>query len=282
MPDMNVVAPIWTDAACQVASLGRIGNLTVRLAQTNAEIEAAQRLRYHVFASEYGANGDSFDHALGLDRDVYDINSDHLIVIDQQLPGPDEGRIVGTYRLLNNERAKLTGFYSQTSFDVHTLMKRHNRRHFLELGRSCVLPHYRGKRTIELLWHGIWAYCSQYRVDVMMGTASFAGTDPNAHAMALSFLHYQSAPDTNWAVKANGGDWFSTALLPREDIDMRAALAKMPALMKGYLRVGAKFSTCAVIDWDFNCIDVLVILPRENVSARYVAHYGENADRFIA
>src|SRR6185436_16674723 len=114
---------------------------------------------------------------------------DHLLVFDTALPGPDHCRIVGTYRLLTEEGAALAGgFYSEDEFELKRLIARHPGERFLELGRSCVLPAYRSKRTIEVLWQGIWEYVLDNRIGVMAGCASFHGTIPAAHAEALSYL----------------------------------------------------------------------------------------------
>jgi len=84
---------------------------------------------------------------------------------------------VGTYRLLRQEVAERHGgFYSAGEFEIADLLKRHPGKRFLELGRSCVLPAYRSKRAIELLWRGIWTYVREHRIDVMIGCASFVGT----------------------------------------------------------------------------------------------------------
>ena len=70
------------------------------------------------------------------------------------------------------------GFYSSGEFALERLVARHRDRAFLELGRSCVLKPYRTKRTVELLWHGIWSYVRQHGIDVMVGCASLEGTEP--------------------------------------------------------------------------------------------------------
>ena len=89
--------------------------------------------------------------------------------------------VVGTYRLLRQQLAEdHGGFYTAGEFDIAALIARHRDLHFLELGRSCVLAPYRNKRTVELLWHGIWTYVLQNRLDVMIGCASLDGTDPRA------------------------------------------------------------------------------------------------------
>lgn len=256
---------------------GRLGSLNVRLARDADEIAAAQELRHAVF---FGG-GDSAPGARDVDR--FDAVCDHLLVFDQALPGSDRDRIVGTYRLLRQDRAMLAnGFYTSGEFELDRLVARHPDRAFLELGRSCVLPAWRTKRTIELLWQGIWAYCRRHDIDVMTGCASFPGTIPAAHAQALSLLHQNFRATGEWSTAALPLRRASMDLVPAEAIDMRAALAAMPPLVKGYLRLGALFGDGCVIDHEFGSVDVLVILPVERIAGRYMAHFGVDAERFAA
>ncbi|MBO6639863.1 MAG: GNAT family N-acetyltransferase [Roseitalea sp.] len=258
--------------------LGEIGTLRARLAATKAEIRAAQRLRHAVFSAEFTAPGDE----TGIDADGYDALCDHLIVLDTAIEGTDTDRIIGTYRLLPQKKLAGKPFYSDGTFDISALLKRHDGRNFLELGRSCVLPDYRSKRTIELLWQGIWAYCRRNDIDVMFGCASFAGRVPAQHAMALSFLHHHARAGGDWAVSARPGARIDMDFMPPEAIDLKAAMRALPPLIKGYLRLGATFGDGAVIDHAFASVDVLVVLPVEQISARYVSYYGADADRFAA
>ena len=109
----------------------------------------------------------------------------------------DDGRrwrrskVVGTYRMLRQEVAELNdGFYTQGEYNIAPLLAAKPDYSFMELGRSCVLKPYRNKRTLELLWQGVWSYVREHGGDVMIGCASFEGTDPPAHAEALSYLHH--------------------------------------------------------------------------------------------
>ncbi len=258
------------------SALGKLGNLTARLAVTEEEIRAAQKLRQSVFFA-------GMPQTLNCrDEDRFDNHCDHLLVFDQSIPCADEGQIVGTYRLMLQDKAKQAGLYcSQNEFDVESLISRHPDRHFLELGRSCVLPHYRSKRIAELLWQGIWAYCRMHSIDVMFGCASFPGTAPARHALPLSFLYHHARAIGAWAVEPVSKLAVLADLVPAEAVHPRPALAAMPPLVKGYLRLGAKFSGSAVIDPHFGTTDMLVVLRTEDISERYLNHYGHEADRFV-
>ncbi len=264
-------------------ALGRIGSLEVRLARDASEVAAAQNVRFQVFYDEMGAKRLDAHHIEARDADRFDDVCDHLVVLDDAIDGPDHRKIVGTYRLLPAERARETGgFYSASEFDIGALVDRHPQRRFLELGRSCVLPHYRSRRTVELLWQGIWAYCRSRGIDVMTGCASFPGTVPAAHALALSYLWNHCLAPQEWNTKARDERYVTMDLMPAEAIDARSAIATIPPLIKGYLRLGGRIGDGAVIDHDFGTTDVFIVLPAEAISMRYINHYGQNASRFAA
>lgn len=266
--------------------LGRLGSLEVRLADTPAEIKRAQRLRYRVFYREGSAIADAKTLLGRRDADGFDKICDHLLVIDHAQLG--EGLralppVVGTYRLLPQEVAKRHhGFYSAGEFDLDSLVDRQPGLRFLELGRSCVLAPYRNKRTVELLWHGIWSYVLQHRFDVMIGCASLEGTDPAQLALPLSFLHHFARAPEPWRARALPHRYTEMNLLPKETIDHRAALRALPPLIKGYLRIGAFVGDGAVVDHQFGTTDVLVILPVDRINGRYIEHFGAEATRHAA
>jgi len=265
---------------------GRIGSLEVRLARKKSEIRRAQRLRYKVFYEEMAATPGALALLSRRDEDAYDQVFDHLLVIDHGDDG--NGRrwrrpqVVGTYRVLRQDVADLyDGFYTQGEYDMTPLLRSKPDYGFLELGRSCVLKPYRNRRTLELLWQGVWSYLREHGMDVMIGCASFAGTDPKAHALALSFLHHHKLAPEDWRVRAHDHLHVDMNLMPKEAIDIRAALKALPPLIKGYLRVGAYVGDGAVIDHQFGTTDVFVIMPVEEINTRYFDHFG-SPDEFNA
>ena len=260
------------------------GKLILRLAQTPEEIAACQRLRYHVFYEEMNAQADENTSALKMDCDRFDAICDHLLVVHRGQPQHGgcpmlaDGELIGTYRLLQQDIAEAHGgFYTQAEFDIAPLISRHSSLRFLELGRSCVLKQFRTKPVVELLWQGIWDYVRANHMDVMLGCASLEGTDPDAHAFALSFLADVAAPP-EWKVRALPSRYVDMRRIPPETIDKRRALSVIPPLIKGYLRLGCYIGDGAVIDRQFNTIDVLIILPVSAINPRYFAHFGPPAD----
>jgi len=265
--------------------LGRIGALEVRLARTVQDIRRAQRLRFQVFYEEMSAAPSPRNLLARRDIDPFDRICDHLLVVDREWrrhPGaPARPRVVGTYRLLRQEFAERNGgYYSAGEYDLRGLIAAHPGQRILELGRSCVLAPYRTKRTVELLWHGIWAYVRHHRCDLMIGCASLEGTDPDAMADQLSFLHHHARAPEEWRAAALPGRYIGMNRRRAGDFDARRAMAALPPLIKAYLRLGGRFGDGAVVDRQFGTTDVLVIVRVADIDPRYIAHYSaRDADR---
>ena len=114
----------------------RAGKLGVRIATSDAEMDAVQALRFRVFFEEMGAKPDPAAAATGRDRDGFDAVADHLLVVDHAICSGPEG-VVGTYRLIRREAAQKAGrFYSADEYDLSVIEAFPGR--VLELGRSCV------------------------------------------------------------------------------------------------------------------------------------------------
>ncbi len=255
-------------------------DMKVRLAQSPEEIRVAQRLRFHVFHREGGAR---LNAEQGLDVDRFDEVSEHLLVIQPSQTRDDpfklpDGKLVGTYRMITQQKAAVIGgFYSASEYDLQPLLQRHAALRFLELGRSCVLKEARGSAVVELLWQGIWDFVRAGKVDVMLGCASFEGTDPMAHREALSFLAQNIASQESWKVKALSNRHHPMNLVPQGSYDFKRVLYGLPPLIKGYMRLGCCFGDGCVIDEQFNTVDVLVILPVAAINPRYFARFGAPA-----
>jgi putative hemolysin len=267
-------------------SLGRLGSMEVRLACKAAEVRQAQKLRYRVFYQQGSAIADAARMVARRDVDVFDALCDHLLVLDHEAPAArlrGSPAVVGTYRLLRQDvAARHGGFYTAGEFDIGGLIARHPSLKFLELGRSCVLPPYRDKRTVELLWHGIWTYVRRHRLDVMIGCASLGGTDPDALALPLSFLHHYARVPEAWRARARPERYVDMNRMSREAVDTRKALRALPPLIRGYLRLGAGIGDGAVIDHQFSTTDVLIVLPVSAISSRYLAHFSPETQRYAA
>jgi putative hemolysin len=259
-------------------SFAAVGSLEVRLADSEAEIRAAQKLRYKVFYEEMSAIPTPAMRAEGRDFDGFDEVCDHLLVIDNDKTGADA--VVGTYRLLREVVAGgQSGFYSNQEYDLSPLYSPEFRktmmagRQLLELGRSCVHEAYRTNTTIHLLWRGIAIYTLLHNIGYMFGCASLAGTNPHEHALALSYLHHEHSIPESYRVRAQARRYNEMNLIPRDELDVRLARRALPPLIKGYLRLGCFIGDGAVIDEQWGSTDVFILLPVEKISHRYLQHF---------
>jgi putative hemolysin len=248
----------------------------VRLARGPEEIRAAQRLRYKVFYEEYAAIPDEQMAKERRDADAFDAVADHLIVIDESCPDAEQG-IVGTYRLIRQEAANQHGrFYTSGEYDISPLQSRGT---LLELGRSCVLAEYRTRPVLQLLWQGILDYVLAARADVMFGCASLHGTDVAALSQQLAYLHHYHLAPEGMRPRALTSRYIDMDLHPREEINVRQVFSELPPLIKGYLRIGAFIGDGAVVDDQFNTTDVCIVMPTNNIAARYRKHYSRKLNR---
>lgn len=251
----------------------RSSDVEVRLAKNTQEVEAAQRLRYHVFYEERGAKPSSDISRMDVKRDTdkYDDIADHMIVVSKNENEGING-IVGTYRLLRQEIAeKHDGFYTSAEFDLGPILQ-HNLSS-LELGRSCVLAEYRTKPVIQLLWSGISEYVMKNDIGLLFGCASIPGTKIDEISEQLAYLHhFHHAPDSFCPV-ALAELYVDMNLHDKDSINQRAVFSSLPPLFKGYLRIGCFIGDGAVIDHDFNTTDVCMILPMSLLTERYKKHY---------
>ncbi|SFR17470.1 GNAT family N-acetyltransferase [Poseidonocella sedimentorum] len=232
-------------------------DLVTRMARGEADLRAAQRLRYEVFVEELGGDGPLVDHAARLERDAFDGFTDHLLLCDRaRAPGEE---VIAVYRLMRADQAAAAGgFYSASEFDLGPLER--SGRRLLELGRSCLHRDYRGGQGMYLLWAALADYVAEHEIDILFGVASFHGTDPAPLEPALSLLHARHLAPETLRVRARAPGFQPMDILPEERIDRRAAMAQIPALIKGYLRLGGMVGEGAFIDRAFNTIDVCLIL----------------------
>lgn len=231
-------------------------------------LRAAQALRYDVFVRELGGGGELVDHEAGLERDRFDPFFDHLLLHDDAV-----GQVVGVYRMLRAEQAEAAGqYYSEDEYDLTPL--RQTGRKLLELGRSCVHRDYRGGPAMYHLWSGLAGYVAEHDVEIMFGVASFHGTDVDALAQPLSLLHHRHLAPPHLRVAARPPDAHTMNLLPEDQIDRRAAMVAVPALIKAYLRLGGVVGEGAFVDHAFNTTDVCLVMDIAAMSDRQRRIYG--------
>ncbi len=243
--------------ALQHASGASRGGLVISWARHDDEVREAQHLRWKIFVEELGARVSTPQP--GYDIDIFDPYCDHL------LARAADGRLVGTYRVLAPHQARrVGGLYSETEFDLTRLL--HLRPRLLELGRACVHRDYRSGGVIMALWAGLAEYMRSRGLQAMIGCSSVSMHDGGHHAASL------------WAALRE------RHLAPVEDrVQPRLALpvdslrqdlpAEPPALLKGYLRVGARICGAPAWDPDFNTADFPLLMRLDDVRQRYARHF---------
>lgn len=247
-------------------------HLTVRLARNEADLLAAQRLRYAVFVEELGGDGAEVDHANRFERDGLDPHFDHLVLVDDRRDAHALEHVVGVYRLLPGTRAAAMGrFYCDAEYDLGVL--RVTGRRLLELGRSCVHPDYRGGTAMFHLWNGLADYVLEREIEILFGVASFHGTDIDQLRQPLAYLHHFHLAPPALRVRVQPQHFQPMDLLPVAALDRRAAMQATPSLIKAYLRLGGFVGEGAFIDHAFNTTDVCLVMDTTLMSERHRTWY---------
>lgn len=246
------------------------GNLTLRLAENEADVYAAQRLRYRIFCEEMGGAANLAVQQQKRDFDMFDDACYHLLVIDNNRTG--DARVVGTYRLLTRTNMLSVGsFYTETEYNIDKLKAFEGE--IMELGRSCVEQQYRTRPVIQLLWQGIGSFIVATDVRLMFGCASFHGVNIKEHIHAISYLyHYHLAPE-NIRPIALPAHYNNMNLMPKEEVVPRAAINTLPPLIKGYIRLNGHVGDGAVLDYAYNTCDVSIVLQTDQIKERYSDRY---------
>lgn len=248
-----------------------LGDITVRLARNDAEVRQAQHLRYRIFYEEFHAKPSDIIKQERRDFDHFDDYADHLVVLDKSIADPYK-QIVGTYRMLGEAGAKKAGrFYTSDEFDISVLLDNYSG--LLEMGRSCVLEEYRTKAVLQLLWQGIAEYVAYHKVKFLFGCASFHGTDPIAYQDELSYLYYRHLAPEDFRPRALPDVYTKMDIILPEQIDGKKVIRNLPPLIKGYIRIGGFIGDGAFIDYDFDTIDVCVIVKTSMITKSYLNHY---------
>ena len=254
----------------------KFGDFIIKLADTKSELKKAQSLRYSVFYKEKKAKPTFQKKIMRLDYDKIDKLADHLIIIDKKRKGI-KNEIVGTYRLIRGDIAiYFGGFYTSSEFDLTTILNAYDHRKILELGRSCVHKDYRNGTSMNLLWKAIARYIKLYDIDVLLGCASFQGIDVHKISNELSFLKNNFSLPDEISVKSlvnNNYPIYNKNNICENDLRI---FSKLPPLIKGYLRIGGRVSDSFFIDYDFNTIDLCVVVQTANIYEKYKNKYLNN------
>ena len=245
--------------------LGR-AQYNVSWARDSQEILEAQRLRYRVFAEELGARlSVPTGTPAGHDVDVFDPFCEHLLVRASSSDGQLQEAVIGTYRVLTPDAARRAGgLYCDTEFDLTRL--RSLRKTMAELGRSCVHSSWRNGGAMMALWGGLGDFAVRNDLDTMLGCASVSMKDGGHTAASLwQQLRRQHLAPAQWQV-------FPRLPLPVDELNSDLPV-ETPALIKGYLRCGAKVLGPPAWDPDFNTADFPMMIRLSDLSSRYRRHF---------
>lgn len=233
-------------------------NYSVRIAQSQKEIESALRLRYQVFNVEMAGETPS-ENTLGIESDDFDFVCHHLIVLERKT-----NKTVGTYRLNTLETAgKVSGFYSSGEFSIEDLPMEIIAQ-AVEIGRACIAREHRNTKVIFLLWKGLAGYLKQTEKRYLFGCCSVFSTDSivgmNAYKQLErdNYLHptFKVKPREAKVCPLNGGKKVN---LPVE----------LPMLFNMYLKIGARVCGKPIVDYDFGTIDFFVIFDLHELNPKY-------------
>jgi len=238
------------------------GGISVAWARHLDEVRQAQRLRYEVFALEMGARLET--SVPGHDVDLFDDYCEHLLVRDQA-----SGQVIGTYRMLTPTQAQRVGsFYSDTEFDLVRL--RGLRQRMVELGRSCVHPDHRHGGVILALWTALAGFMARNSLDAMIGCASIPMLHNGVVSGDVAASIWQQVRRTHLAPI----EYHVTPRLPLPVDQLDGTLpVEPPALIKGYLRLGAKILGAPAWDPDFNCADLPMMMRLQDLPPKYRKHF---------
>jgi putative hemolysin len=238
----------------------------VAWARDEDDVREAQRLRYSVFVGEMGARlvlpaGSPASH----DIDVFDPFCEHLLVRALSEADGERGQLIGTYRVLTPTAAnQVGGLYSDTEFDLTRLRPLRDR--MVELGRSCVHPEWRSGGVILALWGALGEFMQRHGLETMLGCASVGMRDGGHVAASL----WEQLRRTHLAPI----EWHAHPRLPLPVNELRSDLpVEPPALIKGYLRCGARLLGPPAWDPDFNTADLPMMMRLQDLPPRYRKHF---------
>lgn len=239
--------------------------IDVAWACSDADLRAAQRLRHDVFVGEMGARlTPSPGTPAGHDADRFDPFCEHLLV-QARRPDGRPGEVIGTYRVLTPDGARRAGgWYGETEFDLSPITALRERT--VELGRSCVHADWRSGGVIMALWAALASFMQRHGLDTMIGCAS-VGMRDGGHAAASLWhrLRQTHLAEPEFHVRPH-------LALPVHELRTDLA-AEAPALVKGYLRCGAKVLGAPAWDPDFNTADLPMLMRIAELPSRYRRHF---------
>ncbi len=243
------------------------------IAESKKEIKAAQQLRFKVFFAERSKKR-LFDlKSFKKDVDQFDRYADHLIITHKNSKF-SKTKVIGTYRLLQSRVAqRYCGFYSSEEFDISKMIAVSNGKNILELSRSCIDEKFRKKNLLQLMWKEIHKYILTNNIETLFGMASFLDANTDNIKVELSYIHKNFLMDESIRVEALPSRKVAMDTSNLENISELSIIKRLPALVKAYLRLGAKVGDGAVVDPIFKTTDIFIHLPFSSINEAYLKKF---------
>lgn len=252
----------------------KVRDYEVRLTRNKEERKQVRQLRYEVFVEEEGASATEEQKQLREEYDSFDRFAEYMAVFHN-------GRVVGTYRIIDRNAAeKMGGFYTESEFNISKIKKSSG--NIAEMSRACVKKEYRENALVmRMLWAGLGEYIVRRKILLLFGVASWVGKKPADSAQAISYLYYNHLSPLSLratVIPENFAEGVNPKLsrmniLPEAFVCAEDARRQMTPLIKGYLRLGASFGKGVFVDAPFNSYDVFVMVQTKKIDAAYQKHF---------
>jgi putative hemolysin len=239
----------------------------LKIADTPEELMSVLHLRHRIF---FGSEG--------IDFDLFDLEADHLMLIDEST-----SEVVGTYRLINSLRSNQ--FYSEGEFSMDAILALPGIK--LELGRACIHPDYRTGSAIAIVWQGLGEYMRRLGAQWLFGCSSVSfdpdlqGSVRTHRAIGRHLLHNHLVDaelhaKPRFTFNHDGLDFRSEIAgeYEPEASETKEALKAIPPLLKGYLRLGAKICGAPAWDPEFSTLDYLTLLEVSHMEDSFRTRFG--------
>ncbi len=245
----------------------RKGRLTARFAEGEADLHAAQSLRHACFVDARGGA----PRPSRLDRDAYDPICEHVLVEEAR-----SGRLLCTFRLLPlSGGAEIGRSYAAQFYELDAL--RDFDGPMVEMGRFCIHPEAADADVLRVAWGAMTAYVDAHGVELLFGCSSFQGTHADRYLDSFDMLAERHLAPRRWLPRVKAPDVFRFAERLARPFDRKAALRRMPPLLRTYLTMGGWVSDHAVVDAEmdtlhvFTGLEIAAIPPSRARALRAVA-----------
>ncbi len=242
------------------------GPYIIKTALISKELMDSFKLRHEVFNREFKEINSN-----GLDFDKYDYFFDHLIILHKET-----NQTIGTYRL--NCSTFSHESYTANEFKIHNILK-HPGPH-LELGRACIQKNFRKGSVISLLWRGIAEYMNLSGATTLFGCTSIKVNSARDAALIYQYLMHQNLITKEFYCHPNPAfqilgfeSWSNYYKYGLTEAQNKEAQSLIPSLLKSYLKQGAKIASEPAFDPDFDCIDLLTVLKKEDLTQSFTEKF---------